>query len=171
MARAPCDMRRACVKAAGRGRGFTLIELMVTLVLLALIVTSAAPVMQLAVKRSKEQELRRALWQIRDGIDAYKQAYDDGLIKNSPGKSGYPSSLQALVEGIEITRNGKKQQLFFLRRIPRDPFSAEDVSAAAGWGKRSYASTYEEPKEGDDIYDVYSLSEEIALDNRPYREW
>lgn len=151
--------------------GFTLIELMVALVLLALIVTSAAPVMQLAVKRSKEQELRRALWQIRDGIDAYKKAYDDGLIKNSPDKSGYPQSLQALVDGIEITRNGKKQQFYFLRRIPRDPFSAEGSTAAASWGKRSYASSYQEPKEGHDIYDVYSLSEETGLDKRPYREW
>lgn len=82
-------------------QGFTLIELLVALVLLALIVTSAAPLMQMTVKRNKEQELKRALWQMRDAIDAYKEAVEDGRIEMSDDKSGYPSSLQELVDGVE----------------------------------------------------------------------
>jgi general secretion pathway protein G len=161
----------AC-SAMHRRQGFTLIELLVTLVLLALIVTSAAPVVQLTIKRAKEQELKRALWQVRDAIDAYKQAVDDGLIKKSPEKSGYPPSLEALVKGIEVFKSGKKRQVYFLRRIPRDPFATDpDATASATWGKRSYASPHDEPKEGEDIYDIYSLSQDIGLDRRPYREW
>jgi general secretion pathway protein G len=161
----------AC-SAMHRRQGFTLIELLVTLVLLALIVTSAAPVVQLTIKREKEQELKRALWQIRDAIDAYKQAVDDGLIRKSPEKSGYPPSLEALVKGVEVTKNGKKRHVYFLRRIPRDPFASDpELTASATWGKRSYASSHEEPKEGEDLYDVYSLSQGVGLDKRPYREW
>lgn len=153
-------------------QGFTLIELLVTLVLLALIVTSAAPVVQLTIKRAKEQELKRALWQIRDAIDAYKQAVDDGLIKKSPEKSGYPPSLEALVQGIEVFKNGKKRQVHFLRRIPRDPFANDpQASPSATWGKRSYTSAHDEPKEGEDVYDVYSLSQDIGLDKQPYKAW
>ncbi|WP_088178078.1 type II secretion system protein [Methylovorus sp. MM2] len=153
-------------------RGFTLIELLVTLSLLALILTSAAPVMQLTVKRDKEQELKRSLWQIRDAIDAYKRAVDEGFIKKTPGQSGYPASLRTLVEGVENKRDPNKQKIYFLRSIPRDPFSTDlDISAEQTWRKRSYASSFDEPKEGDDIYDVYSSSQDIGLNERPYREW
>jgi len=153
-------------------RGFTLIELLVTLTLLALILTSAAPVMQLSAKRGKEQELKRALWQIRDAIDAYKKAGDDGLIKKTPQQSGYPPTLRILVQGVENKRDPSKRKIYFLRSIPRDPFSTEpNISAEQSWGKRSYASSFEEPAEGDDVYDVYSLSMETGLDKRPYREW
>ncbi|HWU35251.1 MAG TPA: type II secretion system protein [Methylovorus sp.] len=153
-------------------RGFTLIELMVALVLLALIMSSAAPMVQMSIKRSKEQELRRALWQIRDALDAYKKAGDDGLIKKIPGQSGYPPSLQILVQGVENQRDPKKRKLTFLRSIPRDPFApASETNADATWGKRSYASSFDDPQPGDDVYDVYSLSRETGLDKRPYREW
>ncbi len=152
--------------------GFTLIELLVTLVLLALVLSSAAPVMQISAKRAKEQELRRDLWQIRDAIDAYKKAADEGLIKKNPGESGYPPNLQILVQGVENRQDPQKRKIYFMRRIPRDPFATDpDLSAEASWGKRSYASSFEEPKEGDDIYDVYSLSADTGLNQLPYREW
>lgn len=144
--------------------GFTLIELLVALVLLALLITSAAPMMQLTAKRNKEQELKKSLWQIRDAIDAYKQASDDGLIKKSADQSGYPSSLQQLVIGIENTQDSKKRKIYFMRNIPRDPFSNDnDLAADETWGKRSYASSFEAPEAGEDIYDVYSLSKEIGI--------
>lgn len=152
--------------------GFTLIELLVALVLLGLILSSAAPVMQVSAKRAKEQELRRDLWQMRDAIDAYKKAADEGIIKKSPGQSGYPPNLQILVQGVENGRDLKKRKIYFLRRIPRDPFATDpELSAEDTWGKRSYASSFEEPREGDDVYDVYSLSNDRGLNQQPYREW
>ncbi|PKO25949.1 MAG: general secretion pathway protein GspG [Betaproteobacteria bacterium HGW-Betaproteobacteria-8] len=153
-------------------RGFTLIELVVALALLGLILSSATPVMQVSAKRAKEQELRRDLWQIRDAIDAYKKAVDEGIIKKNPGQSGYPPNLQILVQGVENKRDLKKRKIYFLRRIPRDPFATDhELSAEETWGKRSYASSFEEPQEGDDVYDVYSLSNDTGLNQQPYREW
>ena len=153
-------------------RGFTLIELMVALTLLALIVTAAAPIMQLNAKRIKEQELKRALWQIRDAIDDYKQAADQGMIKKQPEETGYPPNLRILVQGVENKRDPKKGKIYFLRRIPRDPFATDDaLSNEETWGKRSYSSSFEEPEPGDDVYDVYSLSTQAGLNQRPYREW
>lgn len=153
-------------------QGFTLIELLVSLALLGLILSSAAPVVQLNVKREKEQELRRALWQIRDAIDAYKKASDDGYIRKTPDQSGYPPSLKTLVDGVENKRDPNKQKIYFLRNIPRDPFSTDtELTAAQTWGKRSYASSFTEPSEGDDVYDVYSLSPDTGINQVPYREW
>ena len=155
-----------------RLKGFTLIELLVALVLLALLVSAAAPLMQMTAKRNKEQELKKALWQIRDAIDAYKQAADDGLIKKSVDENGYPTTLQQLVDGVENMQDAKKRKLYFLRRIPRDPFAVDaTLSAEDAWGKRSYESSFEEPIEGGDIYDVYSLSSETGINQQPYREW
>ncbi|MDI1308932.1 MAG: type II secretion system protein [Methylotenera sp.] len=155
-----------------KATGFTLIELLVALVLLALLITSAAPLMQLSAKRNKEQELKKSLWQIRDAIDAYKQAADDGIIKKSVEQSGYPASLQILVSGVENTQDPKKRKIFFMRNIPRDPFSADSAIAAEDtWGKRSYTSSFDKPEEGDDVYDVYSLSHEAGINQQPYSEW
>jgi general secretion pathway protein G len=152
--------------------GFTLIELLVALVLLALLVTSAAPLMQLSAKRNKEQELKKSLWQIRDAIDAYKQAADDGVIKKSADQSGYPASLQQLVSGVENIQDPKKRKIFFMRNIPRDPFATDSiVTAEETWGKRSYTSSFDTPEEGDDVYDVYSLSKEVGINEQPYSEW
>ena len=154
-----------------RIKGFTLIELLVALVLLALLVSAAAPLMQMTAKRNKEQELKKALWQIRDAIDAFKQAVDDGLIKKSADEVAYPASLQQLVDGVENVQDPKKRKLYFLRRIPRDPFAPADLAAEETWGKRSYSSAFTDPSEGDDIYDVYSLSNEIGINQQPYRAW
>jgi general secretion pathway protein G len=152
--------------------GFTLIELLVALILLALLVTSAAPLMQLSAKRNKEQELKKSLWQMRDAIDAYKQAADDGLIKKSADQSGYPASLQQLVSGVENIQDPKKRKIFFMRNIPRDPFATDTTaSAEETWGKRSYSSSFDKPEEGEDVYDVYSLSHEVGINQQAYSEW
>jgi len=153
-------------------RGFTLIELVITVAIVALLASVALPVTELAVQRTKEQDLRRTLRQIREAIDAYKQASDEGRIRKSVGDSGYPKKLEELVEGVDDQKNPKKEKIYFLRRIPRDPFSSDPtLSAPATWGKRSYASPPDDPSEGDDVFDVYSLAPGKGINGRPYREW
>src|SRR3981081_1241803 len=140
-------------------RGVTLIELVITVAIVALLASVALPVSELAVQRTKEQELRRTLRQVREAIDAYKQASDAGRSKKSVGDSGYPKKLEELAEGVEDQKSPKKDKIYFLRRIPRDPFNADPTLSAAGtWGKRSYASPPDDPKEGDDVFDVFSIA-------------
>jgi len=153
-----------------RPTGFTLIELLVTLAIMALLATLAVPVAELAVQRAREAELRRNLREIRDAIDAYKRAWDDGRIVHRAEDSGYPATLDVLVAGVPDQRNPKSAKLFFLRRIPRDPMN-RDAEGAESWGKRAYASEADNPQEGVDVFDVHSNSDASGLDGRPYREW
>lgn len=155
-----------------RPRGFTYIELMITLAIMAVLVLVATPMAQIAVQRDKEHELRSALMQIREAIDAYKRAADQGRIQLKINESGYPRTLEELVEGVPDVRSPSKKLLYFLRRLPRDPFF-EDSRALPGdtWGKRSYASPSDDPEEGEDVFDVYSKSERVGLGGVSYREW
>jgi general secretion pathway protein G len=152
--------------------GFTLIELLVTLAILAVLASAVVPLAELTVKRTKEHELRVALRQIRGALDEYKRAVDEGRVAKKADESGYPPSLDALVQGVPDEKHPKKTKIYFLRRIPRDPFSTDlQLDSAQTWGKRSYASPPDAPAEGKDVFDVYSLAEGAGLDGIPYRQW
>lgn len=153
-------------------RGFTFVELMVTLAIMAVLVTVAVPMAQVAVQRKKEQDLRLALMQIREALDAYKRASDEGRIPAQVGQSGYPRSLRALAEGVEDQRSPTRQKIYFLRRIPADPMAADGAEKPEeSWALRSYASPPDEPSAGDDVFDVYSRSDKLGLNGVPYRNW
>ena len=146
-------------------KGFTLVELLIVVAIVALLASIAAPLAELSYQRGKEQELRVALREIREAIDAYKRAADEGRIERKADASGYPASLETLVQGVPDKTSPEKSTLYFLRRIPRDPITGED------WGLRSYASPATDPQPGKDVYDVYSRSDETGLNKVPYREW
>ena len=146
--------------------GVTLIELMVTMVIMAILASAILPLSQVTYKRTKEIELRRNLRIIREALDEYKRLVDEGKIPKQALGSGYPEDLETLVAGVELKGLASFKQKF-LRRIPKDPMTEDGE-----WGLRSY---FDEPDSeiwgGQDVYDVYSQSDEEALDGTYYKDW
>lgn len=153
-------------------RGFTLIEMIVTVAVVAVLAAIAVPVMQLTAQRAKESELRTALRQIREGIDSYKRHADEGRIARAADGSGYPPRLEDLVKGLPDAKSPGAARIYLMRRIPRDPFNTDtSLDAAASWGLRSYASPPDAPAAGADVFDVYSRAPGVGLNGIAYREW
>jgi general secretion pathway protein G len=152
--------------------GFTLVELLITVAIVGTLASIAMPMAELVVQRNKEEELQSGLRQIRSAIDAYKQAADEGHVTKLVGESGYPKSLRDLVYGVDKIDDPKKSKIYFLRKLPRDPFALDaNVAAEQTWGKRSYDSGPDSPHEGVDVFDVYSYASGIGLNGIPYRDW
>jgi general secretion pathway protein G len=157
---------------AMRARGFSLIELLVVIAIMAVLASIGFPLAELSHRRAQEEELRRSLREIRTALDAYKQMVDAGLIARPAGGSGYPPNLRVLVWGEVNAQTPQASRLYFLRRLPRDPMSADTtVDPVESWGLRSYDSPPNDPRSGRDVYDVYSKAQGAGLDGRPYREW
>ncbi len=152
--------------------GFTLIEMLVTVLMVLALASVALPMAEMTHQRDKEKQLRQALRDIREALDAYKHAGDEGRIARNPLESGYPPDLDTLVQGVPDVHSTTGVRVFFLRRVPRDPFISDpELPAAKTWGLRSYATTSDEPKPGKDVYDVYSTAPGNGMNGIPYREW
>ena len=144
-------------------RGFTLVELIVATTILVILTTLALPLARVTIKREKERDLRRALWELRDAIDRYKAAADRGGFQTKLGSEGYPPDLDTLVKGVDV--KGKK--LKFLRRIPIDPMTGKDE-----WGLRSMQDDPTSDSWGEqNVFDVYTKSQGTALDGTKYKDW
>jgi general secretion pathway protein G len=158
--------------AAMRCRGFTLIELMVTLTLLSVLALTALPLAEIVSTRAKEQELRLALRQIRTAIDKYKAVSDASLIAKTAGESGYPATLELLTLPLSTGKDITQGTLILLRNLPRDPFHPDpSAPPSSTWGLRSYASPVNDPQPGNDVFDIHSLSQKSGLNGVRYDQW
>uniref|UniRef100_A0A7V4XUS9 Type II secretion system protein n=1 Tax=Acidobacterium capsulatum TaxID=33075 RepID=A0A7V4XUS9_9BACT len=153
-----------CGSAASRCEaGLTLVELIVTVTIISILATAALPMMRFQAKRQKEEMLRHDLWEMRAAIDAYHDAADKGAFQTKVDSMNYPPSLHKLVDGVDI--QGKTVR--FLRKIPVDPMTGH-----ATWGKRSMQDDPDSTSwGGQNVFDVYSLSDGTALDGTKYSTW
>lgn len=160
-------MAKFCV----RKKGFTLVEMLVTLTILAILAAAIMPLAKIAVKRQKEIELRRNLRIIREALDVYKKLADENKIDFEDDSEGYPPDLDTLVKGVELKAGEGKDEstkiVKFLRRIPKDP-----MTNSYDWGLRSYQDDHDSDAwGGENVYDVYTKSLGTALDGTKYRDW
>ena len=159
-------------EARRRVAGFTLIEMMVVCAMLSVLAYAALPMTEVAAARWKERELRASLNEIRAALDAYKRSYDELNPVRQSNVSGYPSSLDALEQGLLDTRGGgAPRQIRFLRQIPRDPFAPEGLTAEQTWALRAFDSPAHAPRAGADVYDVHSKSDRMGTNGIPLKDW
>jgi general secretion pathway protein G len=152
-----------CGAALTRDAGLTLMELIITVAIVGILASAALPMAKFTVKRQKERELRRDLWEMRDAIDRYKDAADRGAIQIKADSNGYPPDLQTLVDGVEV----QDKKVRFLRAIPVDPMTGN-----TDWGLRSNQDDADsEAWGGQNVFDVYTKSYGTALDGTKYNTW
>jgi general secretion pathway protein G len=158
----PAGYRISSARRIGT-RGFTLIELIVAAGILVILTGLAIPLARVVIKRERERELRRDLWEMRDAIDRYKDAADRGSFQTKVGTENYPPDMETLVKGVDV--GGKK--LRFLRRIPVDPMTGKDE-----WGLHSMQDDPDSDSWGEqNVFDVYTKSQATALDGTKYKDW
>ena len=160
---APKPFYKQMASKTRKCHGFTLIELIAAISILLVLSFLAIPLERVNIKRQREHDLHYAIWQMRDAIDRYKDACDRAAFRSKVGSECYPPDLDTLVNGEDV--NGKK--LKFLRRIPIDPMTGNTE-----WGKRSWQDDpTSDSWSGDDLFDVYSKSQDTALDGTKYKDW
>jgi len=147
------------------------VELLVVIAIMGVLASIGLPLAELSQKRTQEQELRRALREIRSALDEHKRLVDQGFIQRAADASGYPPDLDLLVTGIADAKSPAGQKLFIMRRLPRDPFAPAEGPSAETWALRSYASSPDDPRPGKDVFDVHSKSAGVGLNGVAYREW
>jgi general secretion pathway protein G len=159
----PSFANASCLSRTNSQSGLTLVELIITVAIVAILASAAVPIARFQVKRQKEQELRRDLWEMRDAIDRYKDAADKGGMQTKVDSYNYPPDLQTLVDGVEI----QDKKVKFLRRIPLDP-----MTNSTEWGMRSNQDDADSTSfGGQNVFDVYTKSDGTALNGTKYNTW
>lgn len=160
-------MMRRLARSTG---GYSFVELLVVTTIILILASAVQPLVRVTIQRQKETELRRALRDMRDAIDKFKDAADQGQIPTTElkaGSEGYPPDLETLVEGVSVANDASGRKLKFLRRVPVDPMTGE-----ADWGKRAYQDKPDTTTwGGQNVFDVRSLSGGTALDGSKYKDW
>jgi general secretion pathway protein G len=150
--------------------GYSFVELLVVTTIILILASAVQPLARVAIQRQKESELRHVLREMRDAIDKFKDSADAQMIPSTelkPNSEGYPPDLETLVDGVSVANDATGRKLKFLRRIPKDPMTGSDE-----WGMRSYQDKPDATRwGGQNVYDVYSLSEGTGLDGSKYRDW
>jgi general secretion pathway protein G len=153
-----------------RAQGYSFVELIVVTSIVLILASAVQPLVKVTIQRQKETELRRALRDMRDAIDKFKDAADQGMIPTTElkaGSEGYPPTLEILVEGVSVANDASGRKLKLLRRIPIDPMTGE-----AEWGLRAYQDKPDTSSwGGQNVFDVRSLSGGTALDGSKYKDW
>jgi general secretion pathway protein G len=157
-------LQRFCrAQGSGPAWGFSLLELIVATTILIILSTMAVPLARFTIKREKERRLRADLWEMRDAIDRYKIDADRGAFQTKIDSQNYPPDLETLVKGVDV--QGKKVR--YLRKIPIDP-----MTGTIEWGMRSMQ---DDPQSdsfgGQSVFDVYTKSQDEALDGTKYKDW
>ncbi len=151
-------------------RGYTFVELLVVTTIVLILASAVQPLARVTIQRAREAELRRVLREVRTAIDKFKDAADAGQIPTTELKAnseGYPPDLQTLVDGVSVANDATGRKLKYLRRVPVDPVTGE-----AEWGMRAYQDKPDSTSwGGQNVYDIYSLSQGTGLDGTKYREW